>query len=162
MRKWFGWVLAAALLAPAAANAQSGGGERSAAQREEARDHFQRGVALMQEGSAEAALAEFQRAYELHPARAILFNIGMCQKSLGRFTDAIRTLQRYLDEYREQASEAELEAVDAAIREMRAAAEPGAPGAAPRHVPCDPEHPERPCTPDGPPSPAPPPAPGTP
>jgi hypothetical protein len=64
--------------------------------REEGRRHFEQGVALFEEGNHLGALAEFQAAYDTAPAPAILFNIGLTQKALFRYTEAIETLQRYL------------------------------------------------------------------
>ena len=62
----------------------------------EARRHFLQGVALYEEGNFTAALAEFQAAHDLAPAPAVLFNIGLTEKALYRYSDASRTLERYL------------------------------------------------------------------
>lgn len=64
--------------------------------RDEARRHFEQGVALYGEGNYLGALAEFQAAYDTTPASPTLFNIGLTQKALFRYTEAIDTLQRYL------------------------------------------------------------------
>jgi hypothetical protein len=64
--------------------------------RDEGRRHFEQGVALYEEGNHLGALAEFQAAYDTAPASTILFNIGLTQKALFRYTEAIETLQRYM------------------------------------------------------------------
>ena len=69
-----------------------------AASREQARRHFRQGVALYEEGNYTGALAEFQAAYDLTPAAAILYNIGLTHKALYRYPEAIGTLERYLAE----------------------------------------------------------------
>lgn len=68
------------------------------ARKQEARRHFLQGVALYEEGNFTAALAEFQAAYNLSPAPAVLYNIGLTEKALYRYSDAARTLERYLIE----------------------------------------------------------------
>ena len=49
----------------------------------EARERFQRGVDLYKEGSFDAALAEFNKAYELAPNFRVLYNMaqGGCRPS---------------------------------------------------------------------------------
>ncbi|HEY0705869.1 MAG TPA: PEGA domain-containing protein [Polyangia bacterium] len=66
--------------------------------KEEARRHFQQAVALYDEGNFAAALAEFQAAYDLAPAATVLYNLGLTEKALYRYSDAARTLERYLVE----------------------------------------------------------------
>jgi len=58
--------------------------------------HLDQGVALFNDGNYSAALAEFEAAYELDPAPYILNNIGLAQKGLFRYQDAIATLQKFL------------------------------------------------------------------
>jgi hypothetical protein len=64
----------------------------------EARERFDRGADLFERGDLEAALAEFNRAYELAPNSAVLYNIGSVQARLRRYTAAVSTLARYLEE----------------------------------------------------------------
>ena len=70
----------------------------SNAKKDEARRHFQQGVALYEEGNYPAALAEFQAAYQMAPAAAVLFNIGLTYKALYKYADAAVMLERYLVE----------------------------------------------------------------
>jgi tetratricopeptide (TPR) repeat protein len=58
--------------------------------------HFDQGVALYNDGNFSAALAEFEAAYTLNPAPYILNNIGLAQKGLFRYPEAIATLQKYI------------------------------------------------------------------
>ena len=64
----------------------------------EAKVHFQQAVALFNDGNFNAALAEFQRAYDLRPSPGVLYNIGLTQKALFRYDEAVDTLERYLAE----------------------------------------------------------------
>jgi hypothetical protein len=60
-----------------------------------ARSHFQRGVKLYEEDDFRAALIEFNRAYELAPNWAVLFNVGQAYYQLRDYAGALRTLERY-------------------------------------------------------------------
>lgn len=44
------------------------------------------------------ALAMFQRAYEEMPDPAFLYNIGQCQRFLGKYTEAARSYRRYAEQ----------------------------------------------------------------
>lgn len=68
----------------------------SAAEVEEARVHFQRGIEFFGEESYEAALVEFQRAYEIAPSYQILYNTGRIHAELKDYARALRDLKRYL------------------------------------------------------------------
>ncbi|MBN1774247.1 MAG: tetratricopeptide repeat protein [Deltaproteobacteria bacterium] len=59
---------------------------------------FEIGMRLMEEQNWAGALAAFQRAYDLAPHYAVLFNIGFCQKQLQRYPEALEAFQRYLAE----------------------------------------------------------------
>ena len=65
---------------------------------EEARKHFQRGVALFNEADYHAALVEFKRAYEIAPNAAVLYNIGQTYYQLQNYALALVTLERYVKE----------------------------------------------------------------
>ena len=60
-----------------------------------AKQRFQAGVAEFARGNLIGALAEFEESYRLNPVPAVLFNIAVTQKGLGRASDAIATFQRY-------------------------------------------------------------------
>lgn len=63
---------------------------------DKARASFQQGVELFHEGSFEAAVVEFRKAYRLAPSFRILFNIGQSYYELHDYVNAIRTFQQYL------------------------------------------------------------------
>jgi len=62
----------------------------------EARSRFDRGLALFNDGDNAAALAEFQRAYELIPNPVVLFNIGLVYAAMNRPVEATDALERVL------------------------------------------------------------------
>jgi hypothetical protein len=70
----------------------------SASARQEAGVRFQRGVRLYEDQDYTAALAEFQAAYRVVNGTRfeVLFNIGVTQKKLFRYGEAVRTLRQYL------------------------------------------------------------------
>ncbi|MET0793127.1 MAG: tetratricopeptide repeat protein, partial [Polyangiaceae bacterium] len=66
--------------------------------RAQARTHFDQGVALARKQAYSEALSEFQHAYELSPHFSVLYNIGQALIALGRPTQAIAALERYVEE----------------------------------------------------------------
>ncbi|MEZ4300507.1 MAG: PEGA domain-containing protein [Polyangiaceae bacterium] len=88
--------------APAASAAPAGGDtERvpTAAEKEEARNHFEKGLTLMGEEAWAAALAEFQLSLDLYPTRNALINSGACYQKLQRFDDALDAYESLLRTY---------------------------------------------------------------
>lgn len=73
----------------------------------EARARVARGEALFARGNFDAALVEFQQAYDVigeHPNRyLILYNIGQCHERSFRYDQALRFYRQYLEEGGEQA-----------------------------------------------------------
>jgi hypothetical protein len=65
---------------------------------EQAMTHFESGLQLYQEGSLEAALVEFERAYELAPSYKILYNEGRVHRALNHYAEALKAFDRYLRE----------------------------------------------------------------
>jgi len=64
----------------------------------EARERFQRGVALYREGSFDAALAEFRRAYEIAPNYRILYNLAQVQVERHDSVAALNLFGQYLQQ----------------------------------------------------------------
>jgi tetratricopeptide (TPR) repeat protein len=85
-------VLALATAAPAAAQ------PANSRALEEARTRFQTGVQLFHEGSLDAALAEFRKAYSLAPTYRVLYNIAQVQFELHNHVEALKTFRQYLQE----------------------------------------------------------------
>ncbi|HET9932399.1 MAG TPA: PEGA domain-containing protein [Polyangiaceae bacterium] len=71
-------------------------GQSSSSQVDQARGHFERGAALFKEGSFDAALAEFKRAYEIVPNYKVLYNIGQAQIERHDYVAALRAFEDYL------------------------------------------------------------------
>jgi hypothetical protein len=65
----------------------------SAAAKAEASERFQRGLSLFEAGNLNAALVEFERAYEVVPHPTVLFNIGLVNVALERPAEAERALE---------------------------------------------------------------------
>ena len=64
----------------------------------EARKHFDRGLVLAKQGVYAEAVTEFNRAYELSPHFAVLYNLGQAYGALGQPVYAVQALGRYLSE----------------------------------------------------------------
>ena len=62
----------------------------------EAGAHFERGVELYREGSLDAALVEFERAYELSPNFRVLYNLGQIQAERHEYAAAAGLFEKYL------------------------------------------------------------------
>jgi hypothetical protein len=86
---------------------------------EKAKVHFQQGVALYNDGNFSAALAEFLEAYRLKKSSGVLYNIGLTQKALFRYGEAIDSLSHYLTESTSLTPERKAE-VEQLINEMKA------------------------------------------
>jgi hypothetical protein len=63
-----------------------------------AREEFVKGTAAVKASQWSEALAHFERANELKGAPVIAFNIGFCQRALGRYVLARRSFQQVLDD----------------------------------------------------------------
>jgi tetratricopeptide (TPR) repeat protein len=83
---------AACLASPASAQSAA-----SAEQHAEAKQRFDRGLLLFDEGNSEAALTEFKRAFELVPNQVVLFNIGLTYADMKRPVDALDALVAVLE-----------------------------------------------------------------
>ena len=62
----------------------------------EAKRHFDQAVALFNDGDFGGALAEFEASYKIHSAAGVLYNIGLTQKALYRYDEALASLRKYL------------------------------------------------------------------
>jgi tetratricopeptide (TPR) repeat protein len=90
--------------APAAEEAPPSGADANVA---EARERVVRGEELFEQGNFDAALVEFQQAYDIigdHPNRyLVLYNIGQCHQRSFRYDQALRFYRMYLEEGGEDA-----------------------------------------------------------
>ncbi len=60
----------------------------------EARERFDRGLRLFNDGDNAGALAEFKRAYDLTQNPTVLFNIGLVYAAMGKPVEAVDVLDR--------------------------------------------------------------------
>ncbi len=86
---------ATALAQPAPAKAEAKP-ESEGRRKEEAREHFQRGLSLFDTEAWDPALAEFKRAHELYPTRAALKNAAQCLRLLRRYDEALDAFEELL------------------------------------------------------------------
>jgi hypothetical protein len=85
----------------------------------EAATRFSRGIKLYEAGDYAAALAEFEAAHRTVPRYQVLFNIGITQKRLFRYGEALHTLKRYLREGGGQISSERRSTVEQEIVEVQ-------------------------------------------
>jgi tetratricopeptide (TPR) repeat protein len=86
---------------------------------EEASNHFKRGLQLFDEGDYTLALVEFERAYQLAPNYRALYNIALVNMQLGRYSDASRTLEKYLHDGGDQIAPTRLAEVKKTLGELK-------------------------------------------
>ncbi len=84
-----------------------------------AREHFERGIKLSEEGDPKLALVEFRRSYEAVPDYRTLYNLGQIQFRLGDFAEARRSFERYLEVGGPRVPDARRAAVDEALAALR-------------------------------------------
>jgi tetratricopeptide (TPR) repeat protein len=83
-----------------------------------AKQHFTRGVSFYKEGSLDAALAEFNKAYEIRPDFRLLYNIGQVQAERRDFASALKALRQYLKDGGDAVEEERRSAVDQTMRSL--------------------------------------------
>lgn len=86
---------------------------------DEAAERFRRGITLLDERSFEAALIEFQAAYDASPAWQVLYNVGSCHQYLGHPVEAVDAWERYLEEGGAEVPAERRAEVEAALAEQR-------------------------------------------
>ena len=96
---------------PIAAGAATGEKSPSEAVVLEAKQRFDRGFELYDEGEYPLALIEFSRAYELVPNYRVLYNIGQVCIQLGQYANARRALEDYREKGGEELSRERREAI---------------------------------------------------
>jgi len=110
-----------------------------------AREVYENGTALYEEGLYEDAIAAFQESYRLAGLHPLLLNIANCYERLGRYPDAIAVLNRYRAFAEPQEREKIRTRIAEATRRMKAA-----PGYVPGPIPALPIPPLRaPAEPSG-------------
>jgi len=74
----------------------SGSASAQASKDDLARTHFESGAAYLQQSDLDGALREFENAYRLSPRPEILLNIATVYERMGKWSDAVSALERYL------------------------------------------------------------------
>jgi hypothetical protein len=69
----------------------------SDATRDQAREHFQRGVALINQARWQDAIVELEAARELRATPSVLFNLGLAQRAVGRNREASQSFRQFLE-----------------------------------------------------------------
>lgn len=77
--------------------------------------YFALGEKLFTLGRFDAALEQYEKAYEANPLPAFLFNIGQCHRNLGHYQQAAFSFRTYL---RESPNAEQRESVEALIVEL--------------------------------------------
>ncbi len=116
-------VVAAAPALPILAQEPAGsasGGASADDKKKEAKEHFDKGVALMKAEAWDAALAEFTVSLSLFPTKNGRKNAAACLKSLGRFDEALEMYQLLIKDHASAMDPAELDAANKAMAELRA------------------------------------------
>ena len=98
-------VVLSALLFAAARPRQPPAAKKEASAKKEAGVHYKRGVDFYKENNFSAALAEFKAAYQAAPSFEVLFNIGLSERRLFKYGQALRTLNKYLRGRRREGAE---------------------------------------------------------
>lgn len=97
----------------------AGAGAQTDPEREQARQEFNRGVTLYQEGAWNAALGAFQEAYRLRPHPSVRVNMANCYERLNRPLEAIFHFESFLDEAGANATRDQKREVEAALARLR-------------------------------------------
>ncbi len=84
------------------------------------KQHMENGVKLFNDGNYEAAIAEFQAAYEARPKYSPLNNVALCHKALFRYPKAIAALELALQKHTDTMTPEEQQNAKDAIRDMSA------------------------------------------
>jgi tetratricopeptide (TPR) repeat protein len=124
-------LLCLALVHPSAPDALASEQTTDDAGRDEARQHYGRGLEFASQGEYAQALREFQEAYRSQPHFAVLYNIGQAYIALQQPVEAIAALEQYLAQGKGQIAEqrtreaaAQIAAEKAQTAEIRLAASP--------------------------------------
>jgi PEGA domain len=85
---------------------------------DEARRHYERGLALYEDAAYDAALGELIRAYELRPAPILLYNIALVHRALNDHAAALQAFRQYVAVSGKSLADPRRAEVDAQIAEL--------------------------------------------
>jgi hypothetical protein len=87
---------------------------------EEAKQRYEKGVKLYEdEGSVQAALVEFERAYDLAPNYKVLYNIGQAARTLRDYATALRAFEAYLEGGKDKLAKPRLAEITRELAQLR-------------------------------------------
>jgi tetratricopeptide (TPR) repeat protein len=99
--------------------AEPGASGADAATVEQARTRFNKGVQLFRDGNYEAALVEFERAYELAPSYRLLYNIAQVEYERHDYVSALEHFDRYLEEGASEIPKSRRQQVTAEMQQLQ-------------------------------------------
>ena len=108
-----GWLLAAVLVLPSGALAQTVEGGAAA------RAAFERGIAAVEREQFADAASAFEASYRLRAVPVVLFNLAGAYDRMGRAREAVETYTRYLREVEPTVSAERVRFVREALRSLR-------------------------------------------
>ena len=97
MKRLVPWIAVAAIVTSASMGSAVAEAQTTAANRDAAREAFQRGQQAADSGRWSDALREFEQAYLMSGVPTALFNAGMALRALGRHKEARDTFQRLIE-----------------------------------------------------------------
>jgi tetratricopeptide (TPR) repeat protein len=108
---------------PASADAPAAAGASAPAAAPEdvtlqAREHFGQATKLYKDGDFDAALVQFERAYQLKPNYKVLYNIGQTYFQLREYVEARDSMKRYVKEGGERIDPERLTAVNKDLADL--------------------------------------------
>jgi hypothetical protein len=68
-----------------------------AQEKDEAKEHFLKGKALVEEGAYEKAVVELKASFDLKKVPIVIYNIAICYDEMHQYADAIRYYKMYLE-----------------------------------------------------------------
>jgi tetratricopeptide (TPR) repeat protein len=98
--------------------ADRGGAAAAGNPDDEARRHYERGLALYEDAAYDAALGELVRAYELRPAPILLYNIALVNRALNDHAAALQAFRQYAAASGKSLNEARRSEVESQISEL--------------------------------------------
>ncbi|HEY5375391.1 MAG TPA: tetratricopeptide repeat protein, partial [Polyangiaceae bacterium] len=84
----------------------------------QAREHFGQATKLYKDGDFDAALVQFERAYELKPNYKVLYNIGQTYFQLREYVEARDSMTRYVKDGGDQIDAERLAAVNKDLADL--------------------------------------------
>lgn len=84
-------------------------------------EHFNRGVALLDDAQYAGAATELERSLAIRETAPVLYNLGLAYRGVGRYQDAIKQFERFLQVRDEKKHKKMAALVDTLLQELKAA-----------------------------------------